>query len=283
MSPGILGPGIDDAAKVPRTVRWPDVPATLGLRVVHRGSRFIGVVIGCVSEGVVLRGASSDERSFRFTPGGFIVEATVVTLIRPTVAIDSRPAFTPSGSVAAVSSRGTTARAKVARASRLWVEGLHDAELVEKIWGDDLRDVGIVVERLDGLDLLPEAITDFGPNVDAKLGVLVDHLIPRSKEARIAGQCRGEFVAIEGHPFVDVWQAVRPRVLGIAAWPQIPYGEDWKTGIVERVGSAVGASEPREFWRELLRRTATIADLEATFVGAVESILDFLLASEAPD
>jgi hypothetical protein len=30
----------------------------------------------------------------------------------------------------------------VARASRIYVEGKHDAELVEKIWGDDLRAIG---------------------------------------------------------------------------------------------------------------------------------------------
>ena len=30
-------------------------------------------------------------------------------------------------------------RARVARASRIFVEGRHDAELVEKVWGDDLR------------------------------------------------------------------------------------------------------------------------------------------------
>ena len=131
--------------------------------------------------------------------------------------------------------------------------------------------------------MLPDAIADFGPSEDAKLGVLVDHLVPRSKEARIAERCRSEYVAIEGHKFVDVWQAVRPHVLGIGRWPEIPIGEDWKTGIVQRVGSAIGANEARDFWRELLRRTRTIADLEATFVGAVESILDFLLTDEGPE
>ena len=249
------------------------------MRVMHRGSRFIGVVVGFVADGVVLRGVSGDERSFRFSPGGFLVDAKVVTLTRPFAPMESKPSFTPSGSVASAT-RGVANRARVARASRLWVEGLHDAELVEKIWGDDLRDVGIVVERLDGLDNLAEAIEDFGPTAEAKLGVLVDHLIPRSKEARIAERCRREFVCIEGHRFIDVWQAIRPHVIGIGRWPAVPANEDWKTGIVERVGPALGCQEPRDFWRELLRRTTTIADLEATFVGAVESILDFLVADD---
>ena len=249
------------------------------MRAMHRGSRFIGVVVGFVADGVVLRGASSDERSFRFSPGGFLVDAKVVTLTRPFVRVKSKPSFTPSGSVASVIGEVGN-RARIARASRVWVEGLHDAELVEKIWGDDLREVGIVVERLDGLDDLEEAIADFGPSAEAKLGVLVDHLIPRSKEARIAERCRSEFVCIEGHRFIDVWQAIRPHVIGIGRWPAVPANEDWKTGIVERVGPALGCQEPRDFWRELLRRTTTIADLEATFVGAVESILDFLVADD---
>ena len=135
MSRGILGPGIDDAAKNPRNVQWPAVPAAIGMRAMHRGSRFIGVVIGFVSDGLVLRGASSDERSFRFTPGGFLVDAKVVTLTRPTAPKETKPTFTASGSVAAVAPPGAARKAKVARASRLWVEGLHDAELVEKIWG----------------------------------------------------------------------------------------------------------------------------------------------------
>ena len=42
--------------------------------------------------------------------------------------------------------------AKVAKASRIWVEGIHDAALVERIWGDDLRVEGVVVEPLDGID-----------------------------------------------------------------------------------------------------------------------------------
>ncbi len=31
-------------------------------------------------------------------------------------------------------------------------------------------------------------------------------------------------VLIVGHPYVDVWQAIRPKVLGIEAWPAVPRG-----------------------------------------------------------
>ena len=50
----------------------------------------------------------------------------------------------------------------MARASRILVEGVHDAELVEKVWGDDLRVEGVVVERLDGMDHLA-AVVAFRP------------------------------------------------------------------------------------------------------------------------
>ena len=56
------------------------------------------------------------------------------------------------------------AKAHVARASRIWVEGVHDAELVERVWGDDLRIEGIVVERLDGADHLADEVRAFGPH-----------------------------------------------------------------------------------------------------------------------
>ena len=35
------------------------------------------------------------------------------------------------------------------------MEGKHDAELVEKVWGHDLRIEGVVVEPLHGVDDLP--------------------------------------------------------------------------------------------------------------------------------
>ncbi len=273
MTKGILGPGIDDSLVSRKAAASPVVRAQIGMRVMHRGSRFIGRVIGFVGEGVTLQGASSDERSFRFTPGGFLVDATIVTLDRSVSSTPSAPVFTASGSVAA-----PTSRAKVAKASRIWVEGIHDAALVEKIWGDDLREAGIVVERLDGLDDLAAEIERFQPTHNARLGVLVDHLLPGTKEWRIAAVCRSDVVAITGHPYVDVWQSVRPQVLGIERWPEIPRDEDWKQGICRRVGSRLGASDPLTFWRELLKRTSTFADLEPTFIGAVESLLDVLLA-----
>ncbi len=266
---GILGGGIDDFGAHKGAQLWPSVPAKIGMRAIHRGSRFLGVIVRVMPDGVVIRGASSDERAFRFMPGAFMVDAKSVTLFQPRPIPSELPkVITSSGSV-----KAPQQRAKVARASRLWVEGIHDAALIEKVWGDDLREAAIVVERLDGIDDLSTAVADFGPDHSARLGVLVDHLVPGSKEWHITERVRGPFVAIAGTPYIDVWQAVRPSVIGIKSWPVIPRNEDWKTGICQRLGG----SKPPEFWRKLLSCVRTYADLEPSFVGAVESLLDFLL------
>ena len=162
--------------------------------------------------------------------------------------------------------------AQVARASRILVEGVHDAELVEKVWGDDLRGVGVVVERLDGLDHLPDVVAAFRPAADARLGVLADHLVAGSKEARIAAEVRSPHVLVTGTPFVDVWQAVRPKAAGIEAWPAVPKGTPWKEGVC----AALGVDDPRPFWRQLLGRVRSYADLEPELVGAVERLIDFV-------
>ena len=108
------------------------------------------------------------------------------------------------------------------------MEGIHDAALVERVWGHDLRVEGIVVEPIDGLDNLPEAVAEFRPGATRRLGVLVDHLVPRSKESRIADSVLAEFghsVLITGHPYIDIWQAVRPAAVGIKSWPDVPRGD----------------------------------------------------------
>ena len=248
-----------------------EVEAVVGLLVTHLGSRFTGKVVGFDQGGVILRSPNTGmERLFGLHRASFALKGETVTLIRPAPARPTTgPTRTASGSIAVADTR-----ARVARAGRIMVEGVHDAELVEKVWGDDLRVEGVVVELLDGIDHLPAVIDRYRPGADARLGVLVDHLVPGSKESRIAASLEGEHVRICGTPFVDVWQAIRPGVVGLEAWPEIPRGRPWKEGICEVFGEPV----PGRLWKRLLGRVGSYADLEPSLVGAVESLIDFVTA-----
>jgi hypothetical protein len=164
--------------------------------------------------------------------------------------------------------------ARVARGSRIWVEGLHDAALVERVWGDDLRVEAVVVEPLDGVDELAGRVRDFGPERDRRLGVLVDHLVPGSKESGLVAGVRHPHLLVVGHPYVDVWQAVKPAAVGIREWPVVPRGEDWKTGVCR----ALNWGDPRDGWRRVLAAVDSYANLEVPLLRAVEELIDFVTA-----
>ena len=149
---------------------------------------------------------------------------------------------------------------------------MHDAELVERVWGDDLRIEGVVVERLDGADHLAAVLAELRPGPQRRVGVLLDHLVSGSKEARLAREVAGPHVLITGTPYVDVWQAVRPAAVGISGWPEIPMGTDWKTGVC----AALGVDDPRAFWRRILASVSSWKDLEQPLVRAVEQLIDFV-------
>ena len=225
----------------------PKVEAERGLVVEDSEGRFCGAVVGYEKGAVTLEDRHGKRRVFPLAPAAFLLEGQPVTLIPPTAAASRTqgPARTASGSVAAPS-----ARAKVARASRIYVEGKHDAELVEKIWGDDLRDVGVVVEYLEGVDDLPAIVKSFSPAPGRRLGVLVDHLVAGSKETRIAASVRSPDVLIVGHPFIDIWAAVRPGAVGIARWPDVPRGQPWKEGVLSAIG---WPPEVPSAWQRILR------------------------------
>jgi len=272
-SSGILSGPIDAPPEAKLAKVFPLVPAVVGMTLTHRSSGFFGTLLRIEGGGVELRGQTGQERVFRLTPGAFAVDGKAVSLVRaPTdPAAAKRTGITASGSVAVAG-----APARVARAGRLWVEGIHDAALVGRVWGDDLRVEGVVVERLDGIDHLNKAIKEFRPGPARRLGVLVDHLVPGSKESRMAEGVRQSDVLVTGTPFVDVWQAVRPSVLGIEAWPVIPMGTEWKTGICE----ALGFGDPPAAWRRILASVNSYADLEPALVGAVERLIDFVTSED---
>jgi len=252
----------------------PKVEAEHGLVVEDSQGRFCGAVVGFEKGAVTLEDRHGRRRVFPLAPTAFLLEGQPVTLVPPAPAAASGargPARTASGSVAAPAAE--RARAKVARASRIYVEGKHDAELVEKIWGDDLRDVGVVVEYLEGIDDLPAIVRSFSPAPGRRLGVLVDHLVAGSKETRIAASVRSPDVLIVGHPFIDIWAAVRPAAVGITAWPDVPPGQPWKEGVLRALG---WPPEVPAAWPRILRSVTSYADLEPELLGRVEELIDFV-------
>jgi Protein of unknown function (DUF3097) len=259
----------DDVLAAPsrRPVPVPRIPAETGLVVEDGTTDFCGAVVACEKDAVVLEDRFGNRRVFPLS-GTFLLEGRRVVLTRPAATVPAAPARTASGSVAAPASR-----AKVARASRIYVEGKHDAELVEKVWGDDLRDVGVVVEFLNGIDDLPAIAAEFASGSGRRLGVLVDHLVPGSKESRIAAQVTSPGVLIVGHPYIDVWAAVRPAAVGLTAWPDVPRGVPWKDGVLAAIG---WPPDPAAAWRRILSRVQSYADLEPAFLGRVEELIDFV-------
>ncbi len=243
----------------------PEIEAEPDLVVEDADSGFCGAVVGFESGAVVLEDRFGKRRLFPLEPAAFLLDGEPVTLVKP-AAGPTRPRFTASGSVA------VRTGARVARAGRIWVEGIHDAALVEKVWGDDLRVEGVVVEPLSGIDDLAAAVRTFRPGSDARLGVLVDHLVAGSKESRIVASVTSPHVLVTGHPYVDVWQAVKPARLGIEKWPVIPPGRPWKEGVC----AALGVAEPADMWRRILGSVRTYKDLETPLINSMERLIDFV-------
>lgn len=251
-----------------RTV--PDVPARMGLVVEDAASGFCGAVVALERREVTLEDRRGARRVFPLRPAAFLFEGAIATLTVPARAA-AAPARSASGSTKAVAHP-----ARTARASRIWVEGIHDAALVETVWGHDLRVEGVVVEPLHGMDDLGAAVAEFDPGPQRRLGVLVDHLVAGTKEMRAAHAAAGPHVLVTGHPYVDVWEAVKPAVVGIRAWPRVPRGVDWKTGVC----AALHWGEPADGARRVLGAVRSFRDLETPLIGAVEQLIDFVTTTD---
>lgn len=252
-----------------RRSNYPSVAADRGLFVEDRASGFYGEIIDLQKGMVTLKGRHDLKRIFSLKPGGFLIEGKPVTLVPPKSSMSRPVRQTASGSVAS----RQPVPARIAQASRIWSEGKHDAELIEHVWGDDLRELGIVVEPMHGVDHLATLVEEFRPGPSRRLGVLVDHLVPGSKEARLASSVSGEFVLVTGHPFVDVWECIWPKVAGLSAWPVVPKGEPYKEGLCRRLGVPVDG-----FWPKLRNRVNSYTALRPELVGAVERLIDFVAA-----
>jgi hypothetical protein len=253
---------------------------SLGLVVEEAVTGYCGAVTRWENGIVVLEDRHGKKRSFPVGPG-FLIDGQPVALTIPARKRPETARYTASGSLA-----GPADAPKVAQASRIYVEGKHDAELIEKVWGDDLRHIGVVVEPLGGIDNLEEIVAVFEPSPTRRLGVLVDHLLTGTKEQRIAEKVErgpwGADVLITGHEYVDIWQAVSPSALGISAWPVVPKGVEWKKGICQGLGWDYRMpADIAQGWRRILSRVKTWNDLDRAFVVEVEKLIDFV--QEAAD
>ena len=259
-------------------VRSTEMTADIGLVVEDAQTGYVGAIVRVEYGRLELEDFDGHRRPFPVGPG-YLVDGKPVILTPPRSKAPAGSSRTASGSVAVAG-----ARAKVALASRIYVEGRHDAELVEQVWGADLRVEGVVVEYLGGVDDLAAIVRDFDPGPGRRLGVLVDHLVAGSKEARIAdsvtrGPC-GAHTLVVGHPYVDIWQAVKPSRLGLTQWPIIPRNVEWKHGICDALGWPHGShADIAAAWRRIRGTVRDWNDLEPALIGRVEELIDFVTTS----
>ncbi len=260
--------------RAPKRGRAVEAPAELGAVVEEVTTDFVGEIVAVDRDlhTLTLEDRRSRRRTFPLGPG-FLLEGKPVILHAPVrAAAPTRSTRTASGSVAVHG-----AQARVARASRIFVEGRHDAELVEKVWGDDLRLEGVVVELLDGVDHLADVLAEFGPGPTRKVGVLVDHLVAGSKEQRIARQVEGPHVLVVGHPYVDIWAAVKPERIGLDRWPDVPRDVEWKKGVCAALGwPHAEQADIARAWKQILGRVDSYADCDPALLGRVEELIDFV-------
>ncbi|OBK43703.1 DUF3097 domain-containing protein [Mycobacterium sp. 1081908.1] len=267
--------GTDVLAAGRRKPRSTEHPADPGLVVEDVETGYVGAVVRVEYGRVDLEDRHGHIRGFPLGPG-YLLEGRPVILTAPRRAAPVTAARTASGSVAMPG-----ARARVARAGRIYVEGRHDAELIAQVWGDDLRIEGVVVEHLGGIDDLVGIVAEFGPGPGRRLGVLVDHLVAGSKETRIAEAVRqgpgGRDTLVVGHPYVDIWQAVKPQRLGLAAWPEVPRHIEWKHGACEALGLPhANQADIARAWRRIRSSVRDWNDLEPALIGRVEELIDFV-------
>ncbi|QGN31765.1 DUF3097 family protein [Microlunatus sp. Gsoil 973] len=262
-----------------------DLILEVGTVVEDAKTGWCGAVVRWENGLVVLEDRNNKRRSFPVGPG-FLFDGRPVALKLPPrgpqrAAADPGPMGSGVGRTASGSVAGPAERARTALPSRIYVEGRHDAELVEKVWGDDLRHEGVVVEYLGGVDDLPAIVAEFTPTKGRRLGVLVDHLVPGSKESRIVDQVAagtgGGFVLVTGHPYIDIWQAVKPQRVGLEAWPQIPRSVEWKKGVCAALGwPHETQADIAAAWQRILRQVRGWSDLERELLTQVEVLIDFV-------
>ncbi len=261
----------------PRSVEH---PVEIGMVVEDAQTGYVGAVVRVEYGRIDLEDRHGKTRGFPLGPG-YLIDGRPVILTTPRRSAPTAAGRTASGSVAVPG-----ARARVARAGRIYVEGRHDAELIAGVWGEDLRIEGVVVEYLGGVDDLADIVAKFQPGPRCRLGVLVDHLVPGSKESRIADAVRrgpcGSDTLVVGHPYVDIWQAVKPQRLGLKAWPSVPRHIEWKHGVCEALGwPHADQADIARAWQRIRSTVRDWNDLEPALISRVEELIDFVTQPSA--
>ena len=128
----------------------------MGVVVEHRASGVVGAIVSFKPQRIVIRDRHGKDHALVPRDGAFMIGGEAVSLRQ------ANPLPSASGSQLTASGSLDLGAipARTAMASRIWVEGIHDAELIEKVWGDDLRAEGIVVEQMEGMDDLAERMCD---------------------------------------------------------------------------------------------------------------------------
>ena len=254
----------------PRTVKKavPTVEAEIDLVVEDPSSGFVGAVVRCEKDVVHLEDRFGKVRGYPLGPG-FWVDGRPVVLVRPKQRRPSGPMRSASGSTYV-----TGARARVARAGRIYVEGKHDAELVEKVWGHDLRVEGVVVEPLHGVDDLPAIVRGVParPGTTARRagrppGDGLQGVADRRADHRRARPRRRPPV----HRHLAGGEAVGRRHHGVAGrCRRASRGRKASAGagLGGRHRLRLGAADPRP--------RDSFTDLEPALLGRVEELIDFV-------
>ena len=80
-----------------------------------------------------------------------------------------------------------------------------------------------------------------------------------------------------GHPYVDIWQAVKPGRLGLTSWPEIPRTLEWKHGICAALGLPhTDQADLASAWRMILDQVRSWDNLERPLLTVSEQLIDFV-------
>ncbi|NMD45716.1 MAG: DUF3097 family protein, partial [Propionibacterium sp.] len=87
---------------------------------------------------------------------------------------------------------------------------------------------------------------------------------------------------VTGHRFIDIWTAVKPSVLGLQAWPEVPRGQDYKQGLCRALGwPARTQADIADAWRHIRSKVTSWQDLDPALLTEVEKLIDFVTADHA--